>query len=300
MIELVGGALRALVSETGAELCALDGADGTEYLWRGDPALWARHAPVLFPHVGRLPGGCYTWRGETYSLPLHGFAGERVFTVEARTPASVALTLRDDAATRAQYPFAFLLRVEYALAGETLRACFTVENQGDGPMPFGLGAHPGFCVPLREGLALDDYALRFGAPCRPLQHLLGDDCLMSGETAPFSVREGVTLRLSSDLFDRDALVLSEMARSVTLFTAYDWRTVEVTFPDAPYLALWQPPHTGCAVFVHRALAFASRAGRRRGRMVGAAHACAAFARGAAAVSLVGRGGAAGEAALRRH
>ncbi len=244
MIELVGGALRALVSETGAELCALDGADGTEYLWRGDPALWARHAPVLFPHVGRLPGGRYTWRGETYSLPLHGFAGERVFTVEARTPASVALTLRDDAATRAQYPFAFLLRVEYALAGDMLRACFTVKNQGDGPMPFGLGAHPGFRVPLREGLALDDYALRFGAPCRPLQHLLGDDCLMSGETAPFSLREGAVLRLSSDLFDRDALVLSEMARSVTLFTAYDWRTVEVTFPDAPYLALWQPPHTG--------------------------------------------------------
>ena len=75
MIELVGGALRALVSETGAELCALDGADGTEYLWRGDPALWARHAPVLFPHVGRLPGGRYTWRGETYSLPLHALQG---------------------------------------------------------------------------------------------------------------------------------------------------------------------------------------------------------------------------------
>ena len=47
MIELVGGALRALVSETGAELCALDGADGTECLCRGYAALWARNAPVL-------------------------------------------------------------------------------------------------------------------------------------------------------------------------------------------------------------------------------------------------------------
>lgn len=248
MIELKNAVLRAQVSEKGAELCALSGADGTEYLWQGDPALWARHAPVLFPHVGRLPGGCYTWRGGTYRLPLHGFAKESAFAVEARTQTSVALTLCDDAATRAQYPFAFLLRVEYALAGESLCVCFTVENRGDGPMPFGLGAHPGFRVPLREGLKLSDYALRFGAPCRPLQHLLRDDCLMSGETAPFPLQDASTLRLAPGLFDRDAIVLSGMARCVTLCAAYDRRMVEVSFPDAPYLALWQPPHT-CAPFL---------------------------------------------------
>ena len=190
MIELVGGALRALVSETGAELCAY-----TRVYLLGDPALWARHAPVLFPHVGRLPGGRYTWRGETYSLPLHGFAGERVFAVEARTPASVALTLRDDAATRAPIPVClFAARGICACGGHAPRRALRLKTRATGPCRLGWGRTRGFASRCARAMALDDYALRFGAPCRPLQHLLGDDCLMSGETAPFSVRKGVTLR----------------------------------------------------------------------------------------------------------
>ena len=30
---------------------------GAELLWQGDPAVWGRHAPILFPYTGKLTGG---------------------------------------------------------------------------------------------------------------------------------------------------------------------------------------------------------------------------------------------------
>ena len=45
--------LSAAVKSDGAELCSLRDAEGTELLWQAHP-VWPRHAPVLFPIVGRL------------------------------------------------------------------------------------------------------------------------------------------------------------------------------------------------------------------------------------------------------
>lgn len=50
--ELKNGKFTAQVDSYGAQLASLKGADGTEYLWVGDPAYWREHAPVLFPIVG--------------------------------------------------------------------------------------------------------------------------------------------------------------------------------------------------------------------------------------------------------
>ena len=46
---------RVEINEFGAELTRFTSKkDGTEYVWKGDPAAWKRHAPILFPIVGRL------------------------------------------------------------------------------------------------------------------------------------------------------------------------------------------------------------------------------------------------------
>jgi galactose mutarotase-like enzyme len=49
--------LKVSVKSNGAELCSIKGIDDFEYLWQADPAVWGRHAPVLFPMVGKLRGG---------------------------------------------------------------------------------------------------------------------------------------------------------------------------------------------------------------------------------------------------
>ena len=43
-------------------------------MWRGDAAVWGRHAPILFPYCGRLRGGAFTHRGVRYEGGQHGFA----------------------------------------------------------------------------------------------------------------------------------------------------------------------------------------------------------------------------------
>ena len=55
MIILENESFRVEINPFGAELSSFRSKKtGTEYVWGGDPAAWKRHAPVLFPIVGRL------------------------------------------------------------------------------------------------------------------------------------------------------------------------------------------------------------------------------------------------------
>ncbi|MCC7300370.1 MAG: aldose 1-epimerase family protein, partial [Verrucomicrobia bacterium] len=97
------------VKEKGAELCSIRDADTTEYVWQADPAFWSRHAPVLFPIVGKLRNGRYELNGKTYELPPHGFARDMDFTLIEQTETSLVFQLLPTMETRACYPFEFIL-----------------------------------------------------------------------------------------------------------------------------------------------------------------------------------------------
>ena len=51
--------LTLTVDTHGAEAVSLKNAAGEELLWQADPAVWKRHAPILFPWTGKLPGGTF-------------------------------------------------------------------------------------------------------------------------------------------------------------------------------------------------------------------------------------------------
>ena len=64
---------RVEINEFGAELTRFTSKkDGTEYVWKGDPAAWKRHAPILFPIVGRLKDKTYTVDGRPYEITASG------------------------------------------------------------------------------------------------------------------------------------------------------------------------------------------------------------------------------------
>src|SRR5580704_16186308 len=100
--------LRINIHPKGAELQSIfhKGLQ-TEYMWSGDPAFWGKHSPLLFPIVGTLKGNIYMYRGKSYSLPRHGFARDREFSVESQRPDSITFLLRSDEQSRAVYPFDF-------------------------------------------------------------------------------------------------------------------------------------------------------------------------------------------------
>lgn len=231
------------VNELGAQLWSLMGADGTQYLWQGDSAYWADRALTIFPYVARLWQGCYEMDGETYSMPIHGFAPGSRFALAEKSETRMAFELCDSEQTRTQYPRRFAFRVIYALEGCSLHVTYEVENRDCRTMYFGFGGHPGFNVPLEKGLAFEDYRLRFAGACAPVRVGFTDDCFVSGEDSPFALVDGQVLPLRHDMFDDDAIVLRDMAREVTLEAPGGARSVTVSFPDMRYLGVWHWPKT---------------------------------------------------------
>ena len=235
--------LRITVSEQGAELRSILGADGTEYLWQGDPAYWSDRALNIFPYVARLTDGCYELDGSLHRMQIHGIAPYKDFTLIYRDEIQMTFELAADAQTHGEYPRDFRFRIRYALAENVLRITYEVENRDSRTMYFGLGGHPGFNVPLTPGRKFEDYRLRFREICSPERIGFTEDCFLNGEDVPFPLQEEKLLPLSHDLFDDDAIVLRNICREVTLESEGDPHSVTVRFPGMPYLGLWHWPKT---------------------------------------------------------
>jgi galactose mutarotase-like enzyme len=103
--------------------------------------------PVLFPSPGALADERFCYGEATGSMKQHGFARQRPWSVTAADERAATLGLRSDEATRAQYPWDFVLTLRYALDGARLRITQRVENHSATAMPFAMGFHPYFFVP---------------------------------------------------------------------------------------------------------------------------------------------------------
>lgn len=213
---LRGDGIAATILAQGAELSSLRNAEGTELVWQAGPQ-WPRHAPILFPIVGRLKNDTLIHRGKTYPMTQHGFARDRRFVWLEQGPRSCKLALSDDAETRARYPFAFRLEVTYAVDGVDLEVGFEIINTGDEMLPASLGGHPAFNWPLVPGLPKEAYTLTFGKTEPALIRRLKDG-LMRPQPEPNPVN-GRTLALLEELFDDDAMVFDQIASTSILFTA---------------------------------------------------------------------------------
>ncbi|MDF2724816.1 MAG: Aldose 1-epimerase [Paenibacillus sp.] len=146
MVLLQNDYICAKIHNLGAELHSLTLADdsGSEVIWQGDPNYWEQRAPVLFPIVGSLKNGVYSYEGQSYALPIHGFACEQRFRLIRQTAASASFELTHSTATLALYPFRFQLRIDYQLENRTLHCGYSVLNADEKALYFSLGAHPGF------------------------------------------------------------------------------------------------------------------------------------------------------------
>ena len=230
---------RATFATHGAELTSLvTPANGLEYIWAGDPAVWARHAPVLFPLVGRLPDDAYHYEGRDYKLPQHGFARDQEFRVVRHSPTELVFRLEHDETTRAVFPFAFELTITYTLRDAQLTVRWDVRNPApDQPLLFSIGAHPAVRCPLLPGEVFEDYFFEFDHPVTLERHLLQGG-LLTGQTAPVLTGER-ELPLSYDLFADDALVFKHYDfTGLTLRSHKSAHFVRFQFDGFPYLGLW--------------------------------------------------------------
>jgi galactose mutarotase-like enzyme len=227
--------LSAAVLAQGAELCALTRADGLEILWPAAPA-WPRHAPVLFPIVGRLAGDTLRHHGQAYRMTQHGFARDMRFDWVERQPDGCRLVLRDCPATRAAYPFGFTFEIAYRARDTALTVTYTVTNPGDVTLPVSFGAHPAFRWPLVPGIAKEDHAVIFEHdepyPLRGVQ-----DGLLTVANRPSPV-QGRHLSLSRELFTRDALIFEAPRSRRVRYESGAGVSVTVSWEGFSQLGLW--------------------------------------------------------------
>lgn len=232
--------LSVTVKRRGAELCGITGADGTRYLWRADPAVWPRHAPILFPIIGRLAGDSYSVGERRFSMGRHGFARDADFEVLGRDQEFLLYRLRSSPETMISYPFPFILEAGYKLNGAELTAEYRVTNPGSEVLPFSIGAHPAFSCEWEKDDSISRYFLEFEKEEDAKSHILRDG-LLSDETEHVLQRQKI-LNLTGKLFDRDALIFKNLSsRTITLRRNGDRRAVTVKFPEFTCLGIWSKP-----------------------------------------------------------
>lgn len=113
--------LRVTISDHGAELSGIfDKKNNREVLWNADPTYWKRHAPVLFPYVGRLYNDTSLIGGKTYTSGQHGFARDMEFICTEETGTSVTHLLEATDTTKRAWPYDFQLYITHTLNGRDL------------------------------------------------------------------------------------------------------------------------------------------------------------------------------------
>lgn len=237
LIEITDGIARAEIATLGAELQSFR-VWGREQIWQGDPAIWDGRAMVLFPFIGRCCNDSYLYNGRRYTMGLHGFAWKREFRVVERSKSCCVLELTDSPQTRENYPFAFALRVRFALRDGTLRVLFEVHNHSREPMPFALGWHPGFAL---DGPP-EGYQVRFGAPALEEIRVV-PKCMVTGERERLPLTDGA-LELNRELFLSSARVFRAPGSSVRLANRWGQILAELDFPGFQNLTLWQTLGSG--------------------------------------------------------
>jgi galactose mutarotase-like enzyme len=241
MITIRNGFWGARISETGAELKSLCWlATGQEYIWNGDPAWWTGSAPVLFPIIGGLKGGEYSFEGKKYALPSHGFARTSQFTVAHAGEDSAALSLGSSARTREAYPFDFTLKVLFQLERSGIAVRYEVANTGGGPLYFSIGSHPAFVVPFAGG-ALENYYVLFEKEENLERWFFKDGVIEAGKTEE-AFENSRVINLSRTVFDRGIMIFKHPAsRAFAIAHSQSSRAIRVITDGVPYVGVWSKP-----------------------------------------------------------
>lgn len=238
--EICNEFLKVKAATEGAILWSVTDKDGFEYIWQGDDRYWNEHGANLFPYIARLWEKSYIFQGKTYHMDIHGFAKDSVFSCEKAGENELVFVMEDTRETLEQYPFHFRFEIRYLLEKNTLKVLYSVKNKDEKTMYFGIGGHPGFNIPMEEGLSFEDYELEFSRACEPQRILFSQECFVEGKRS-YELLEGRRIPLRHNLFDEDAIVLEKTSGEVLLHSTKGKKAVKVSYADMPYVGFWHMP-----------------------------------------------------------
>ena len=233
------GHIKVGTKDIGGEWCSLiHNKTGIEHLWQGDPKYWGRSSCILFPTIGKLKGGQYHINDQTYRLNQHGFLRNELMSVIERDQDYIVYSKKSDAKTRLLYPFDFEVRMIYELDGTTLSITYEVYNNSNQVMPFSIGAHPAFNVPIEPNHSRSDYQLQFDQ-VETLRTMTLDEAGLITENTRSVLTQQDSIAITDDLFDHDALILSGLqSTQLSLIHPQGQPVWTFDFSGFPYLGIW--------------------------------------------------------------
>ena len=245
IISISSNSLTASIDTMGAQLMSLRKGE-SEYLWQGDSNWWPRRAPILFPIVGVLKDSKAESAEGTISLARHGLARLNQFEVVEQSASSVTLQLKSTDETRKAYPYDFELKLIFSVAGDTLTQTYEVTNPANVVLPFTLGAHPAFNIPIPgvEAASLDQYHLLFTHSWTSYGPSITDEGLCDYTTPQRLIVDSDTLPLSWELIDREKTITLEDVpdRRITLAANVEASSeahgIQMDFEGFDYLGIW--------------------------------------------------------------
>lgn len=237
IVTLSNEKLTVSVNTLGAELWEIKDENGLSRLWDGDPAVWAKRSPTLFPIIGMVKNGKAQINGKTYSLDKHGILRTAEFEIEKQTEDGVTMLLCSSEATKERYPYDFELRVTYTLVNSSVKVDWAVKNNSHVDMPFQMGGHPAFATNMAADESFEDYCFLFDKE----EELISLRIDKNGEVREDVTNLGTTdkLPLRYSYFDDDALIFKGLkSGSITLVSGVSSKGVKMNIAGIPYLGIW--------------------------------------------------------------
>jgi len=245
MYTLENRKLKIGIKKIGAELSQISSVKNiNEFMWDADPAIWANHAPNLFPIIGALKEDSYRFENKKYAMTKHGFIrNNKDIAIHEKTNDSLTFKLSQNESTLKSYPFKFEFYITYKLTDNKIDIIHTIKNCDEQPLYFSLGGHPAFKCPVYENENYEDYVLEFENEENSVRHLINmENGLISSKTKTV-FNNSNKIKLTHDLFNDDALIFKDLkSRKVTLKSDTSGAILSVSYKDFPYLGIWAKPN----------------------------------------------------------
>ena len=231
--------LKVTVTTWGAQVkSVIRKCDGVEHMWQADKSVWGYHAPILFPHAGKVAENIIEAKGNRYPATQHGFARLMEHTFVDQTADTIILELCSNEETLAKFPYEFRLVSTFTLEGDTLHHTLTVENMDEEKLPFGIGYHPAYAIPFDDKHTYADYELRFDRMESPLCV----NCLPTGlvQKDHYWLGSNITsIPIDENLFANDSHCMVNLSsQTLGIYEKDTGRAVVCDIGDFPYTLLW--------------------------------------------------------------
>ena len=214
MYTLENNKLKIGVKKIGAELCQISSINNrNEFMWDANPAIWANHAPNLFPIIGALKEDSYRFENKKYAMTKHGFIrNNKDIALHEKTNNSLTFKLSQNESTLESYPFKFEFYITYKLTDNKIDIIHTIKNCDKQSLYFSLGGHPAFKCPVYNDENYDDYFIEFEHEENSVRHLINMETGLISSKIKTVFNNSNKIKLSHDLFNDDALIFKDLKK----------------------------------------------------------------------------------------